>query len=778
MKPIAASWLIVVTALPGVSIAQTRTTEVAPIDVIATAPMDGRGSPVTSIPLAVTVLKGEDFRRGGPSSVLRALDARLGGVSLDQAQANPFQPNLIYRGFEASPLAGNAQGLAVYVDGVRFNQPFGDTVNWDLLPDVAVSRAEVVGSNPAFGRNALGGAVSFRLKDGFSAPGGDLDLSGGSFGRRQGSAQYGRVDGAFASYVALSSLDDDGWRDHSPSRLRQGHADFGWRADDAEAHLALTGADNALTGNGPAPAELLDIDRSAIFTFPDRTRNRFGRAVLSGERDLAANWSLQGNLFAQQLRQRTVNGDAAEIGPCVARPAMLCPEDSDIALTDTSGRTIGNFVRSGPYAAAFPVYRNGGPYALLNQTRTRTSGLGGGFQLTGLGAMGGRPNRLELGAGLDGAKSKFAAGTSIGALSVARAFDEPGVAVNSPDAEITPVSVHVRQRNWNVYLSDTLDVTDALSVTVSGRYDNIAVRLRDQLGDELDGDHHFARFNPGTGLTYQLAGGLTAYAGLAYTSRAPTPAELSCADPDAPCSLTNFFVSDPPLERVDARTVEAGFRGLTGGRVRWRAGVYRTDVRRDIQFVASGTSGRGYFTNVGNTRREGVELGLDLKTRHIAAFADYAFARTTYRTGFVLNAGSNPAFENETDPMVVARGDRKPGGPAHNLKLGLDFMPSEDWTLGVDAQASSGRRFAGDEANLNPKTRGYWLANLHIERRVSEQFAIYGVMQNVFNRRYATFGTYAPVDSVPVLEAPDLEDPTSVSPGAPRSVYLGLRLRF
>jgi len=157
MKSLAASWLIVVPALPGISIAQTPTTDIAPVDVMATAPMDGRGAPVTAIPLAVSVVKGTDFRRSGPGNILRALDERLGGVDLDQAQANPFQPNLIYRGFEASPLTGNAQGLAVYVDGVRFNQPFGETVNWDLLPDVAVSRAELVGSNPAFGRNALGG---------------------------------------------------------------------------------------------------------------------------------------------------------------------------------------------------------------------------------------------------------------------------------------------------------------------------------------------------------------------------------------------------------------------------------------------------------------------------------------------------------------------------------------------------------------------------------------------------------------------------------------------
>ena len=248
-------------------------TTVAPIEVVGTTPLDAGGARIDRLPAAASVLRVEDLARAGPASTLRALDERLGGVSLDQAQANPFQPSLIYRGFEASPLAGNAQGLAVYLGGVRFNQAFGDTVNWDLVPDVAVQRVELVGSNPAFGLNALGGALSVRLKDGFSTPGLRGELAGGSFGRQQGSAEVASQSGAFGVYGAVSVLHDDGWRDYSPSRLHQGYADFAWKEGPAEIHLSLLGADNDLTGNGPAPVELLAFRRASVFTYPDETRD-------------------------------------------------------------------------------------------------------------------------------------------------------------------------------------------------------------------------------------------------------------------------------------------------------------------------------------------------------------------------------------------------------------------------------------------------------------------------------------------------------------------------
>ncbi len=274
------AWAGLLIALPAAALAQDAP-GVPPTldlpDVVVTAPLAGSETDRAKVPTDTYVLRREDVTRTGPASALRALDERVGGVALNQAQGNEFQPNLTYRGFEASPLAGNPQGLAVYLNGSRFNSPFGDTTNWDLIPDAAIDRIEVAGSNPAFGLNALGGAITVKLRDGFSYHGAQLELSGGSFGRIQGTAQYGVQSGNVAAYVAGTALNEDGWRDFSPSQIRRIYGDIGWRGDKSELHLGLLGATNILVGNGTTPVELLDARRSAVFTYPDQTRNKYLR---------------------------------------------------------------------------------------------------------------------------------------------------------------------------------------------------------------------------------------------------------------------------------------------------------------------------------------------------------------------------------------------------------------------------------------------------------------------------------------------------------------------
>ena len=107
----------------------------------------------------------------------------------------------------------------------------------------------------------------------------------------------------------------------------------------------------------------------------------------------------------------------------------------------------------------------------------------------------------------------------------------------------------------------------------------------------MDGRHEFSRFNPAAGLTWRFAEGATAYAGYSEANRAPSPAELSCADPLAPCSLTNFFVGDPPLKQVKARTVEAGVRG----RIPEPDSVFGGKPTRVFGYYARPRSGDGPF---------------------------------------------------------------------------------------------------------------------------------------------------------------------------------------
>src|ERR1700749_69850 len=162
-----------------------------PVEVVGATPLLGSGVDRDKVPAETQVLTDQDISRNGYPQMLPALEEKVPGVTLDNAAGNPFQPNLYYHGFLASPLQGNPQGQAVYLNGVRFNQPFGDTVNWDLIPDIAIDRMDLVGSNPVFGLNALGGALSVRTKNGFTYHGGEIDLLCGALAHSPGEVPNG-----------------------------------------------------------------------------------------------------------------------------------------------------------------------------------------------------------------------------------------------------------------------------------------------------------------------------------------------------------------------------------------------------------------------------------------------------------------------------------------------------------------------------------------------------------------------------------------------------------
>lgn len=759
------------------------------IEVIGTTPVPGAEVPREKVPSAAHVLTAEDVRINGVPDLLGSLDTLIGGVILNNSQNNPFQPNFTYRGFEASPLVGNPQGLAVYVNGARFNQPFGDTVNWDLIPSVAVNRVVLEGANPAFGLNALGGSLSVELKNGFNYQGTEVELLGGSFGRIKGAIQHGRQFDNIGVYLALSGLRETGWRDHSPSTLRQFYGDIGWRGHRGELHLNLLAADNELVGNGTAPVELLAVDRSAVFTWPDRTLNRYARMALSGNVEITDAWGLQANLYVGRLRQKTKNGDASDAEPCESDPAFLCLGEDGVPLFARNGTRIPNFVTDSPYLR-FPAFaerfEEGGPYAQLNRTATDTLGYGATLQVSHRGELFGRPNQFVAGASLDGGRTRFAATSEVGALTLDRGFAGPGIVIDQrfssePIAAITPVDVKARNTYYGLYFSNVLDITDRLSATLWGRYNLAEIRLRDQIGTELTGDHRFARFNPGAGLAYRFTPEVSAYASYSEANRVPTPAELSCADPAAPCSLTNFFVGDPPLNQVVARTVEAGLRGrfqpANGTVVHWNVGAFRTETEDDILFVSSEIIGRAFFQNVGATRRQGIEAGLTVRAPRTTAFLQYAYLDATFRSFVTLNSPENP-FADDEGRIFVKPGDRLPGIPRHALKFGVAHAVTDAWKVGVTARAFSGKYLVGDESNLNPKTAPYMVVDLNTTHDIAPNLQLFAVVENLFNAKYETFGTFSPTTEVPILQVPDATNPRSLSPGAPFAVYAGIRARW
>lgn len=755
-------WLLVTITLPSTALAQ-----VAPPgdrQIIVTAP-GGDFDEDDAIGI-----DSKAIQTSGTPDMLQALSRSIAGISLQEAQDNPFQPNLVYRGFTASPLQGTAQGLAFYVDGSRFNQPFGDTVDFDLLPQAAIDSITIKDASPVYGLNALGGAVVVATKTGRSFQGLSISGAGGNYGWAQGSIEAGWKNGPWSAYTAVQESHDGGWRRHSPSSLYNGFADIGYDGVRAGIHLKITGADSDLTGNGTSPVQLLAADRRAVFTWPDNTRNRYDRVSLHPWVALSDTTRIEASLYAAHLRQRTVNGDNADVDHCDEDAGLLCLEDDDgeqSRLLDTAGTQIP------------ALLDDDDPYGVLNRSETRTTSAGGLVQVTDSRALLGGVNKLAIGASYDTSRTLFHSGTELGALAQTRGVDGLGPIIAQPDGSITPVSLEAHTHYAGLFLADTLPLGSHLTAELGLRYNIARILLDDRIGSDLNGNHRFTRINPGAELDYRISQGLTLRVGYAETNRAPTPAELSCAGPDDPCSFTNFFVGDPSLHQVVAKSWEAGGSGkldLSGWSLDWLLSAYRATNHDDIQFIASDVRGRAFFQNVGRTRRQGIEASLEAKRGRWAARLSYAFTDATFRDPLVLNSPDNPSAGDD-GTIQVKHGNRLLGIPRHRATVSLDYS-GDRFTLGGDIQAQSGQYLFGDEANLEPKTSAFAVIDLHGEVKLLASLWAFGEISNVLDRHYATYGTFSETDEVYLAEAPGATDPRSLSPAPPRRWKAGLRLRL
>ncbi|HEX7781535.1 MAG TPA: TonB-dependent receptor [Sphingobium sp.] len=728
-------------------------------------------------------LTAADINRAGTPDLLSALVRNIAGVTLQDAQNNPWQPNLVYRGFIASPLQGQSQGLAAYLDGARFNQPFGDTVQFDLIPEAAIRKLSILDASPVYGLNALGGAILLETKTGRSDPGLEASATGGRFGYAEGSIAGGFAQGAFSAFAAFQYSHDDGWRDHSPSSLYNGYADLGFDTDGGGIHMKVVGADTDLTGNGVSPVELLAVDRRAVFTWPDNSRSRYGRISLHPWVALSESTRIEGTLYAQRLTLRTVNGDAADIEGCEDDDAagLLClqtvggddGDETQTVLTDASGNPIADTL-------------GGEGYGVLNRGRTRTDAVGALFQIIDERPLLGGDNHFSLGMSYDASRTRFDTSTELGELTEDRSVEGLGSIIVQENGAIAPVGLVARTQYWGAFVQDRLPLAPGLSAELGLRWNHARIDLADQIGTALNGRHSFNRVNPGAELDYEVSKGLSLRAGYAESNRAPTPAELSCADENAPCSLTNFFVADPPLKQVVAKSWEAGASGafvMGGGgwKATWLLSAYRTTNSNDIQYIASEIRGRAYFQNIGSTRRQGIEASLKASHGGFSGGISYAFTDATYRSDLQLSSPANPEADDD-GTIAVERGNRLPGIPRHSATLTLDYAGqmggNRGWSVGGDLIARSGQYLVGDEANLNPKTSAYFVANFRAGIDIIPGVTLFGELRNAFGRKYATFGTFSEVDEIELTEAPDASNPRAYGPGAPRRWYAGVEAKF
>ncbi len=755
--------------------------------VVQSTAIPGSNIDIDKIPGNVQVFSAEDLARDGPASLTNALNADLSSVNVNDDLDDPFQPDILYRGFEASPVLGTPQGLAVYQNGVRINEAFGDTVNWDLFPDVAINRVSLVSSSPVYGLNALGGAISMTMKNGFSYQGSDLELSGGSYGQDAATAQLGAHSGHFGIYLAGKALDWTGWREFSEDKLRQFYSAFSMRTDSATFDLSYTRADNLLNGQGSAPVQELATNRSAVFTGPQSNLNRLDFLTLDGTLKLTDTWSLEGVLYYRHYAQTVANGNTTDYATCMNISGILCQPDGITPLVNSAGQSLPDISDAGS------VFIGENDFESI-QAWSR----GAGLQASTNAPLFGHGNQLTLGAALDEASTNFYSGAQLGVVDSQLLVLPSNLVVDTPEnsaaaianGDPVPVSVESRNRNLGMYLTDTLDITNEVALTASARYTLSHIDLYDQLGGNLSGNNRYDHLNPAIGATYKVVAGLTVYGGISQNTRTPTASEIECSDPLTPCLLPTNLAGDPPnLRQVIARTSELGVRGKAldmagrGSEMSWNLSVFRTLLHDDIYGVATSVS-QGFFQNIGDTRRQGAEAGLKWVAGQWSGNINYSFVQATFRSPFVVPSPSHP-FQDGSGDIQVEQGDYLPGIPRHRLKLGIDYRLIPGWTVGLTLSAVSSFYFVGDESNQLAPIPGYQVVGLHTSYKPSLHFELFAQITNLLDKKYSTWGilsdpTGVGAPGVPpdgVSNGPGVNN-RFLSPAAPIEVFGGVRRNF
>ena len=760
------------------------------INVLSTTPLPSIGLPLNIIPANIQIFDSKDLRNQPGVTFADQLMNNAQGITFNEIQGNPWQPDVSFRGFSASPLAGTPQGMSVFVDGVRVNEPFGDTVHWDLVPNFAIQGMQIVpGSNPVYGLNTLGGAIALQTKDGRNNQGAALEAEAGSWGRKRGLAQFGGVskDGSVDYFLGAQHTTEDGWRKFSPSHINQTFGKIGWQNEKTKINLSYMGAYNNMIGNGLTPIDMLGDNRDGVHTTPDVTKNYLNHFALNGAHWINNDVMLSANAYYRTSNRNTLNGDA----------------NDDF---DNETLTGNNCVLSGQETAEMCAP------GIMNRSRLKSRSLGFNMQAAFNQSIWGMKNQLIAGAGYDLQRTKFSQTEQPSEAEdsdriIGRSwFDSARRPINLEDETESTVNLGGRARTLSIFTTDTLSLNQYWHLTASARYNHTKVTNRDHLNptgspESLSGDHHFSRVNPSLGLTFTPTETLSAFGSYSESSRAPTSIELGCANPDVPCKLPNAMASDPPLDQVIAKTYDAGLRGKITDNIKWNASVYRTINHDDIHFInSSSRSGAlGYFDNVGRTKRQGLDLGLSGTIDKFFFRAGYSHISAKYDSDITLineiNSNAIDVGSEGGSVINVRKGNYLAGIPQHQFKLRAQYEITPQWSVGSNVVYYASQYVQGNENNTHNggtsnctadgnvqcpgKLSGYTVVNLDSQYNIGQGWRVFAKAINIFDKDYYTGGRLAETYFSPAGNwGAEDRGVTSVVPGAPRAAWIGVRYEF
>ncbi len=725
------------------------------VEVVATSPLPGLGIEEDKLPYDVQSVNAEQLYNSQTMNLTEFMSRNLSGVNINDIQGSPFQADITYRGFRLSGILGSSQGLSVYLDGVRVNEPFGDVVNWDMIPEAAISNVTLVpGSNPIYGLNTLGGALAFTTKSGLTAPGTEVKLQAGSFGRVRADVAHGsKNEDGYHSFISATGFREDGWRDHSSGNLGNVFAKIGRQQNDSNWDLSLLVGRSTLIGNGLLPSRnygedgrdapsygpgMYENNRRWVYTHPDRTQNELNQLTFNLQRMLDGQTELAAMAYVRNAVRKGLGGDVEREG---------------------TGPNIEN-------------------EGVLNLNNSRQTSAGGSLNLTKISDK----HQITTGISSDFAQMRY------GAQQAEDCILSASRGVSNCDPAEDSAGVRGKSSAFGIYAADTYSYSDSTYITGAARFNhanvsNTITNYNNGVGSDRPRESFtYNSFNPSVGVSHKLAPATTMFGNVGQSNRVPTIIELGCADPQNPCSLPTGLQADPYLKQVIARTVEFG--------TRWRledteitATIYRSENRDDILFQPSGVvQGRGYFTNFARTRRQGLDLSARTAYGPVAVMASYSYLDATYRTTGELFAG-------DEDTISVKPGMRIAGLPQHTVRVGADWRAIPKLTLGGNVLATSSLVTQGNEdggisedGEGNAGVKGYFLLNLHANYEVRKGLDYFARIHNALDRRYETYGMIAAsgFDQYGASLGGSIENNISrfIAPGAPRSFMVGMRYRF
>lgn len=758
------------------------------------------GSDAAPIFGSVQSLSQKQIEESVSRSLPELLKTQFASVNLNDAQNNPFQPDLQYRGFTASPLLGLPQGISVYLNGGRINEAFGDTVNWDLMPLDAIDTVSLYsGSNPLFGQNTLGGALTLNTKTGFTFDANEIDATVGQYGQSAISIETGGNNGSWGYYINANHYEEDGWRDYSPSEVNQVFSSVSYQDNKRRIDVNYLYADSELLGNGASPIELLDIEgREAVYTHPDQTNNELHHFSVSGDLQLSDAHLISFNAFYRDNETTSINGDDSDFGACQFSDGRitLCEleedDDDDENDNDEDEDDDDELVTVGDDAEAVAFIGYDEDTALsdisevspevidgtYNTGKSDTRAFGFSSQLASNYELLGKPSVLVIGATYNKGDINYAADTTFGILENETANDTRTVTpLQGLQSAEDRVRLDVDTTAWSLLFVNTTHITDTISLNIGGRFNRDHVLMEDlsEDGDDsLDGNHRFTQFNPAIGLDIALTEHSLINLAFSQSSRTPSPAELSCADEDDPCRLPNGFVADPPLNQVVTQTIEANYAAAFND-IELTLNIYRSKSQDDIIFQQAGSvASRGYFINIDATRRQGIEFSINSFWKQLHYRFNYNYLDATFESSFISFSPFNPLGANRQ----VEAGDTIPGQPKHHIKFYLDYALTNQASLGAEIISASSQYYRGDEANENDTLDSYVVTNVYVDYQFNHTFSAQLRINNLFDTEYETFGTYGEADEVLEDIYSDVESPLFVGPAQPRMVSLNVKAKF